>query len=215
MEFDKLIADTHAVRAFTDKQVPVKDLEEIIAQAINAPTWSNAQERHVYIATGETAKAIEAESLELSMKQTPANSSYPLGHHSDWSPMAQENMANFEKMVTAATGGNMEAVLMAQGALFNAPALIYLTLPQNPAPWALLDLGAFEEAIVLCASNKGVGSVVAYSAVRYPDVVRKHLQIPADEDVVIGIAAGYADEANPITRMHGGRRPVEDILVIR
>lgn len=108
----------------------------------------------------------------------------------------------------------MKDFLLAQDNLFYAPSLIFLTLPKDASKWAILDAGAFEEAILLSAANKGIDSIVAYSIIKYPDMIRKYLPIPDNEDSVIGIALGDKEEAATINRIHSKRIGVSDILTI-
>ena len=49
-------------------------------------------------------------------------------------------------------------------------------------------------SIMLSAKAHGIDSVAAYEAIIYPDILRKHMKIPDDEDIVIGIALGYEDK---------------------
>lgn len=65
----------------------------------------------------------------------------------------------------------------------------------------------------LSAPNKGVSSIFAYAFIRHPDVVRKYIPIPENED--IGIGLGYPEPDAPINEIHAGRVPLEDILTIR
>ena len=58
-----------------------------------------------------------------------------------------------------------------------------------------MDLGGFEQTLLLSAANKGVDSITAYSMVKYPDVIRKYLNIPDTYAVAIGIALGYASDS--------------------
>jgi len=81
-----------------------------------------------------------------------------------------------------------------QDELFDAPAIVFLTLPKEASKWAIMDLGAFEMAIMLSAANKGIASMPAYAFVKYPEIIRSHLPIPDEEDIAMGIGLGYAKE---------------------
>ncbi|MBD5560537.1 MAG: hypothetical protein HDQ87_09325 [Clostridia bacterium] len=214
MEFDRVVDQTHAVRAFSHKQVPDETLCAIVEEAVNAPTWMNAQERKIYIATGDKAAAIRKEYAELGAANTPDRGAYKMGHHSDWSEAAQQNMAHFQDVAARTVGDDGSLLGRAENELFDAPAFALLALPPKPAPWGILDLGALEEAIVLCAANKGVSSIVAYAFIKYPDVLRKYLPIPEDQEVVIGIGLGYPDPDSPLNKIHAGRVPLDDVLTI-
>ena len=45
-------------------------------------------------------------------------------------------------------------------------------------------------SVMAAAKEHGVDSVPAYELIKYPDILRKHMKIPDDEDIVIGISLG-------------------------
>ena len=49
---------------------------------------------------------------------------------------------------------------------------------------------------MLSVIDRGIGSDAAYHTIKYPDILRKYMKIPVDEDIVIGIALGYEDKEN-------------------
>lgn len=67
---------------------------------------------------------------------------------------------------------------------------------------------------MLAAQERGVGTAIAYNLVTYPDLIRRHLGISEDLAVIIGIALGYADEADPQNRFRSERRPLEEVATL-
>ena len=92
--------------------------------------------------------------------------------------------------------------------------LLYLTIPKGAPKWAILDLGAFEMTILLSAANHCIDSNVAYAFVKYPDIIRKNISIPEDEDIVIGIGLGYEMKEAKINSFRPGRVPLYHILTV-
>ena len=78
--------------------------------------------------------------------------------------------------------------------IFNAPTMVYLTLPKGHTKYSVLDLGGIEMAIMLAAKDHGLDSIPAYTTIMYPDVLRKYLKISDKEDIVIGVALGYEEK---------------------
>lgn len=78
--------------------------------------------------------------------------------------------------------------------LYNAQAVVYLTLPKGYTPWSLFDLGAFSQNILLATTEQGIDSIVAYNFVKYPQILREELKIPDDEEIIVGIGLGFEDE---------------------
>ncbi len=67
MDFHEVLYTRHSVRDFTSEQIPHEVIYEIIRDARRAPSWIDAQEGKVYIASGSSlakfrsdfAKAVE------------------------------------------------------------------------------------------------------------------------------------------------------------
>lgn len=60
----------------------------------------------------------------------------------------------------------------------------------------------------------GVDSIPAYEIVKYPDVIRKYMDIPDDEDLIMGIALGY-EASDKINEYRSQRLDIDEILTIR
>lgn len=215
MEYKENIRNRHSTRAFLDQQVRIKDIEEILQDARKAPTWLNAQERKIYVAAGNTAKTIRKEYYERAKNDMIGISDFTAVHRTEWSEVAQKNMADHVKRYEEFLGDENEKFLRSQDILFNAPAFVYLALPKDAPKWAILDLGAFEEEILMGATDRGIASIVAYAIIKYPDIIRKHLPIPDNEDIVIGIGLGYEDGNDKINQYRSTRRSLSDILIIK
>jgi len=95
--------------------------------------------------------------------------------------------------------------------LFNAPTVVYITIPKQRTLYNLFDSGAIEMSIMAAAKEKGVDSVPAYEAIKYPDILRKHMKIGDDEDVAIGIALGYEDKENILSKIKAKKLSVDEL----
>ena len=88
-----------------------------------------------------------------------------------------------------------------QAIMFNAPTVVYITIPKKRTQYCLFDSGAIEMSIMLSAKAHGIDSVPAYESIKYPDILRKYMKISDDEDIVIGIALGYEDKENILSKI--------------
>lgn len=215
MDFAAIIKNRHATRWFSRQQVKRSDIREIIAEAHTAPSWMNAQERKVYVAVVDTTKVIRTEFEERAKEGMIGVSDFTEVRRNEWSQKAQRNMYHYSQSLERDLGDRLDEFLHSQDTVYNAPALLYLTLPKNPNRWAILDLGAFEQSILLSATGRGIDSIVSYAIIKYPDIIRKHLPIPEDEEIAIGIALGYADEEHLLNRYRTNRVPVDGILFMK
>ena len=105
---------------------------------------------------------------------------------------------------------NCKALWDANVELFNAPTVVYITIPKKRTLFNLFDSGAVEMSVMVAAKEHGVDSVPAYEAIKYPDILRKHMKIPDDEDIVIGIALGYEDKENVLSKIKSKKLSIEE-----
>lgn len=211
MDFHEVLAARHSVRHFDGRPVSLETLKTIVRDAQRAPSWVNAQEWRVWLAVGSKLETIRRAYAEKTAQNVKGYSDFPAAHREQWSAMAQENMAQFT--ASRIDAGLAEAKEQSQAQLFHAPAVAYLTLPKNASQWAVLDLGGFEQTLLLAAKAHGVDTVPAYNLVKYPDILRQELGIPDTDAIAVGIALGYPADV-PLNAFRSTRRPLEDILTI-
>jgi len=215
MEFREVVNKRHSVRNFSEKEIPVAVLEDIVRTAERAPSWENSQPWNVYIATGDTLKRIReiwAGKYEAKVKGTP---DMPTGHRTNFSERSQQSMKDFMGAVAEYSGDpEIAHFLNMNEKLFNAPALVYLTLGKEHTGWPIYDLGGFGMTLMLAAKDHCVDSIPAYEIVKFPAEVRQLLSVPEDEEIVMGIALGYAAE-DSINEFASTRLPLEEILTIK
>ena len=202
MEFSQVVANRHSVRDFTDQPVSQEDLVDIVRTAQQAPSWVNSQPWRVYAATGATLAGIKKRHAADVAAGRKGDSDLPVKPRTEWSPATQENMAALGEQIGAQLGEGVQEFQASQGRLFNAQAVLYVTIPVESTPWSFHDLGAFSAMLVLAAADKGLGAINAYALVMYPDEVREAMGIGADEIVAVGIALGH-----PRGLGAGGLRP--------
>ena len=114
----------------------------------------------------------------------------------------------------AALGETAQDFAASQGRLFNAQAVLYITIPKGSPLWSVHDLGAFSAMLALAAFDKGLGAINAYALVSRPDAVREIMGIGEDETLAVGIALGHPADSE-LAAFAPTRVDVEKILTIR
>jgi nitroreductase len=97
-------------------------------------------------------------------------------------------------------------------AFYGAPVAIIVTIDTVFPKIRYLDLGLSIAYLLLAAEAKGlstcpIGLITAYAA-----DIAEVLNIPADKEIVLGIALGYADAAAPVNRFKTGRADQNEVL---
>lgn len=215
MNFEDLMIERHSARDFKKDQIPEETLKEIVRIASLTPSWENNQPWNVYIATGETADKIRNEWIAKHEDEIKGYPDMSTGHRTNYSQRSQDNMASFLADVGVfMDDSDLTEFVQSQAVLFNSPAIVYLTLEKGYVGWAVNDLGAFSMSLMLAAKELGVDSIPAYEIVKYPDVIREHMDIPDNEDIIMGIALGYEVE-DKINEYRSTRLDLDEILTIK
>jgi len=215
MEFKEVVNRRHSVRSFKEDEIPVEVLEDIVRTAERTPSWENSQPWNVYIATGETLRKIKKIWIAKYADKIKGSPDMPTGHRTNFSERSQKNMADFMSYIADYTGDpDIVHFLNMNEKLFDAPALVYLTLGKGHTGWPIYDLGAFGMTLMLAAKDHGVDSIPAYEIVKFPAELRPLLSVPEDEEIIMGIALGYAAEDN-LNGLASTRLPLEKILTIK
>ena len=191
--FDELMKQRHSARYFQKKEIPENILKQIMSTALQSPSWCNSQTWGIYVASGNTLAEIRKLWISNNNEGVKGLGDLNPGHRTETDEKTQKKMNALLKNVNEFLSDN--SFMDAQKVLFNAPSVVYLTLPKKRIAYSLLDLGAIEMSILLAAKSHGVDSIIAYEAIKYPDVIRKFCKVPEDEDIIIGIGLGYEDDS--------------------
>ena len=190
--YAKMVAEKHSTRAFINRVVEKDTIWEILDEAARSTgTSRNAQEYKVYVTIGDKTERIRSLYLKADAENMSAISDLSAHRTGTWSQKAVAHRVAFDKSIRDFLGDDLGQYLNAQNTLFHAPALLVFTIPDMDNDWAIYDLGSFTQSVQMSALARGVASVVAYSIVKYPQILRKELLIPDEEHIIIGIALGY------------------------
>ena len=212
LSFTEIMKQRHSARYFLSKPIPKEILKQIMETSLLTPSWGNSQPWNLYIASGATLEKIRKNWIEKNKEGNKGNTDIPVGHRNDFSERCQKCINDvvkyFGEVLNDPSG---KAVWDANIILFNAPTVVYITIPKQRTLYNLFDSGAIEMSVMAAAQEKGVDSVPAYEAIKYPDIIRKYIKIGDDEDIVIGIALGYEDKENPSSKIKAKKLSVDEL----
>ena len=214
MEVSEAIKQRHSIRAFKPDPVPREVLEQILEQAIRAPSWANTQPWEFAVAAGKPLEEIRQGFLDKG--QTGAAQDVP--RPPEFPPRYAARIKELDKLNRLGTREDWESRRVQNFKHFGAPAVIYLLTAREfyyqskgLNVWALYDCGSVVQNIMLLAVSFGLGTIAQAQAVVYPDVIRKALNIPDSRIIVLGIAIGYPDMENPVNQFRTEREPLDSI----
>ena len=138
MEFSQVVANRHSVRDFTDQPVSREDLVDVVRTAQQAPSWVNSQPWRVYAATGRTLEEIKKRHAADVAAGRKGASDLPVMSRTEWSLATQANMAALAERIGSDLGDAASEFPAAQARMFNAQAVLYITIPTGSPLWSLV-----------------------------------------------------------------------------
>lgn len=200
-------------RAFKPDLVERDTLLAILNTALHTPSWANSQPWEIFVASGETLKAIRQDYLENYRNNVPANPDIP--RPKSWPEVANERRKELFSGISLAAGEAAKQFGVLNQSFFNASTVIFLCMDKSLTSWSVFDLGALSQSIMLAAVEHGLATIPATTLVHYPEILRNKLDIPDNFLIIFGIAIGYEDKQHPINIFKSGRRSIADAVRIK
>jgi nitroreductase len=210
------ISGRRSVRAFLDRPVSHRKVEEILAIASHAPSGSNNQPWRVHVLSGPAKARLSAAILAERASGAPEPALeyryYPdhwpepyLGRRREvgWALYGLLNIKKGDR-----TGAR--AWQDRNFTFFGAPVGMILTMDRRLGLGAVIDVGMFLEALVVAARGFGLATCVQAAFGAYHAVARRELALAPEEMVICGLSLGFEDKDALPNRLRTTRVGVED-----
>ena len=212
--FDHLMRTRRSVRSYApDRPVSQALVQQVLSTASLAPSNSNTQPWQLHVLAGDALEALGATLRRACEDGTaPAFSHFPdplpvrmAAHQGDFGARYYATLG-IDRTDAAArnaqTARNYE--------FFGAPVGLVLTTHRDLHAHSWMDCGLFLQSLMLAAQAQGLATCPQVSFARFDLLIGKHLDLPADEQVVCGMSLGYAVADAAVNRMDMPRRAVGD-----
>ena len=215
LTIQEAIHQRRSTRAFLDKPVARETIEAILETARWAPSGVNTQPWQVCVLQGETRRRLGEAIIaarDSGQKENPDYQYYPR----EWvSPYRDRRKACGLAMYQALEIGRedrdkQKAAWYRNYRFFDAPVGLLFLVDAQLEKGSWLDMGMFIQNVMLAAKGFGLDTCPQASLAEYPDIVRQQLDLPADLQVVCGMALGYADPDHPVNRYRLERLAVDE-----
>lgn len=238
MEFSDVLRQRRSVRAFTDQPVPPALVNELLAEALAAPSWSNTQPYKVAVVAGEEVKPLGRELTGRFHRLMKIQRQRGLGKLlAAWRDRGALPDGDFRPVVDyppdlqprrVATGHGLYQLLgigrgdkaardeqMARNfSFFDAPVVMFIFAHKGLGVYSALDAGIFLQSLMLAATNRGLGSCAQGALGLWRSPVEAMFDIPAPYQLLCGMALGYiADE--PVNSFQPPRAGLDELLLKR
>lgn len=234
-EFSQFLASRRSTREFLSTPIPHDVLDQLLSDALTAPSWSNTRPFKVAVAQGEIRDAISAEFLNrwgvlskimrkgILNKLRIVYSRYglPTSNRSIAKPYPAELKPRAERVgkelyeLFGVQRGDRDArdqQWAKNYSFFGAPVELFIFVHKSLHIYAASDAGLMMQNLILSAHAHGLGTCAQGAVGIWEDVVRKEFEISKDYRLLCGIAIGYPSDS-PINNFGANRIGLDELLV--
>ena len=206
MTVSEALAKRKSIRAFKPEAVEKSLITEILEKAARTPSWANSQPWEVFVASGDTLARIRKAYVENYKNAVKISTEIP--RPAEWTEAAKERTRGLRPDMVRDCGEEADRFGELNQNMFYAPCVLFLCIDKLLEHWALYDVGAYSQSVMLLATEYGLGTIPAITSVQYPEVLRKELKLPDNLKIAIGIPLGYIDDACQINNFNSARSPL-------
>jgi len=213
MEIIKAIESRRSIRGYLPHPVPKEIIREILASAMRAPSALNTQPWKMTVVTGDALDKIKRDNIVRLKAGNPLNeqrATYTGIYHQRNVELAIDIFNLMD--ITREDRQKRNEWLQRGFRFFDAPVALIISIDRSlSGTWALFDLGTIAQTICLTALNYGIGTCIEAQGVTYPEVIKEHTGIGANEDIIVGIAIGYPDPDYPANQLISRRASLDEV----
>jgi nitroreductase len=220
-QMSDFLASRRSTRDFLDTPIPQEILDQVLTDALTAPSTSNTRPFKIVIASGESRNRISAEFLkrwDYLSKQLKSGligkirllitrRGLPTSNRVLSKPYVKELKPRAVRLGAELYGhlgikredrDGRDANFAANYNFFGAPTELFIYIHKSLGIYSASDAGLMMENLVLSAHAHGLGTCPQAAVGIWDDVVRKEFDVPKNYRLLCGIAIGYpsASSAN-------------------
>ena len=216
MEFESVIRGRRSIRAYEPERVPEGVIREILGAARWAPSWRNTQAWNVWVLTGGALQRFKDELKAAAERDDPAALDLPAT--AEWPQACSARIAGTMKsraatLEAAGEPSDPAAALARMADLFGAPCLLVFGFDDCLAEaYAGFDTGAFVQNVCLGAYDRGLGTCIVATVIRYPDVLRRLLPGAEGMRFVVSVTLGYPQPGAAANTFARSRADLDELV---
>lgn len=232
-DWEEFVASRRTTRDFLSKDVPDSLIDELLTDAMTAPSWSNTRPYLVGIAKGEKRDRISKELLNRwdaagkalkgglvgKAKLLFTRYGLPTSDYKVFRPYPKELVPRQQRVGAELYGllgikRDDQVARQAQWArnyeFFGAPVELFIFTHSGLGEYSVSDAGLFMQNLILGAHARGLGTCAQGAVALWADPIRKEFQIPKGYKLLCGIAIGYPSE-HKVNSFQAERLSIEEI----
>ncbi len=234
-EFSKFLSSRRSTRDFKSTPIPQNVLDQILTDALTAPSWSNTRPFKVAVASGDIRDRISDEFLSRwgvlskiirkgflnKLRIVYSRYGLPTSNRSIAKPYPSELKPRAERVgkelyeLFGVQRGDRDArdkQWAKNYSFFGAPVELFVFVHKSLHIYAASDAGLMMQNLILSAHAHGLGTCAQGAVGIWEDVVRKEFEISKDYRLLCGIAIGYPSDS-PVNNFRANRIGVDELTV--
>jgi nitroreductase len=232
-DWAEFVASRRTTRDFLDKPVAPELIDELLTDAMTAPSWSNTRPYLVGIATGEKRDQISKDLLARwdaaakalrggnwgKIKLFFTRFGLPKSDYRVFRPYPKELVPRQQRVgaeLYGLLGIKRDDHVARQGQwarnyeFFGAPVALFIFTHKGLGEYSVSDAGLFMQNLMLGAHARGLGTCAQGAVALWSDPIRAQFEIPKNYKLLCGIALGYPSD-HSVNSFKAERLPIEDI----
>lgn len=217
-DFSQFAASRRSTRDFNPTPVETGLLQEMLTDAMTAPSWSNTRPFMVAVATGPKRDRLSAEFLKRWDALSAARAGgfwgfvklilrggYGRPTSNIWiskpyvgvlKKRAQKIGAELYDYLGVKRGdrAGRDEQWAKNYRFFDAPVELFIFTHKSLGKYAAADAALFVQNFILSAHARGLGTCAQGAVAIWEDAVRAEFDIPGDYELLYGVAVGYASQ---------------------
>lgn len=218
-EVDGAMTDRRSIRAFLPDAVDSAMLDSILQVAARAPSGTNTQPWRVHVLTGSTLRrVIDTVCVAFDAVDGTHRPEYDYYPPEFFDPyLARRRKVGWDLYgLLGIKKGDVErtrAQHRKNFEFFGAPVGLMFTIDRRLGQGSWLDYGMFLQNVMLAAVARGLATCPQAAWIDYHRIVGEILEFDSDEQLVCGMAVGYADPDAPENGLVSERAGLAEFVV--
>lgn len=209
------IVSRRSVRAYRPLPVPRELIERILNLAARAPSGTNTQPWRVTVLTGAFKDALSDKILAAyndpaeRAQHTEAYDYYPAQWVSPY--IDRRRKIGWDMYGLLGLTKDNKAGMQEQHAqnyrFFGAPVGLMFTIDRVMGKGSWVDYGMFLQTLMVAARAHGLDTCPQAAFNQFHRIILPHIGAGPDEELICGMALGYADNTPPVAQLKTEREP--------
>lgn len=216
---DQLLAARRSIRAFLPRPVAPSTIDAVLTAAARAPSGNNIQPWRVHVVHGAVRDAIVADACAAydtgDTSHQAEYSYYPTEFFEPYLARRRRNGWGLYGLLGIEKGDRqrMHAQHRRNFQFFDAPVGLMFTIDRRLAQGSWLDYGMFLQSVMLAACGHGLATCAQAAWNDYHRLIAERLGFAPHEQLVCGMALGYADPDAIENSLSTERAPLGEFVV--